>query len=175
MTTKDTFNGAKNAYIEFFAYINTVAQEMGQERAFALKSKTSEVMGAMQGQMMKAQACPAACDVKDAALLAQEAIKELGICSETVVESPQEVVFKVAQCPLYEAAQALGLDAETIETLCRAGAIRFMDATVKQLNPNLHYQLRKFRVAADDCCEEAIVLEVENIQPRDHQPYPFWR
>lgn len=158
MTIEDTFNGAKNAYIEFFAYINIVAQEIGMEEAIALKTKTSEAMGATQGQMIKEQAGVEEFDAKAAALLTQKAIEGLGISSETIEESPQKVVFKVGQCPLYEAAQALGLDAETIETLCHAGALRFMDTMVKQLNPNLNYRLRKFRSAADNCCEEEIVL-----------------
>jgi len=32
-------------------------------------------------------------------------------------------------------------------------------ARAKQLNPNLSYQLMKFRSAPDDFCEEAIVLK----------------
>jgi len=77
---------------------------------------------------------------------------------EVIEESPQRVVFKVDRCPVYEAAHALGMDAEAIEAICRADSIRFMGAMAKQLNPNLSYQLRKFRSAADDSCEEAIVL-----------------
>ena len=75
-----------------------------------------------------------------------------------IEESPHEVSFKVGRCPLYESAHMLGLDAETIETLCRAGAVRNMDTMVKQLNPNLNYQLRKFRSGTDNFCEEVIVL-----------------
>lgn len=75
-----------------------------------------------------------------------------------IEESPQRVVFKVDRCPVYEAAHALGMNAEAIEAICRADSIRFMGAMAKQLNPNLSYQLRKFRSAADDSCEEAIVL-----------------
>ena len=109
--------------------------------------------------MPKEQAGIEECDAKAATELAETFIEGLGIGSEVIQESPQEVVSKVGRCPLYEAAQLLGLDAETIEGLCRAGALKFMDAMVKQLNPNLSYQLRKFRSAADDFCEEAIVLE----------------
>lgn len=51
----------------------------------------------------------------------------------------------------------LGLDNKTMETMCRGGPARLMDTISKQINPNLTYQLRKFRSGAEDCCEEAIV------------------
>ena len=52
----------------------------------------------------------------------------------------------------------MGMDAETIENLCHSGPLRALDAMVKQLNPSLSYQLKKFRSAAKDFCEEEIVL-----------------
>jgi hypothetical protein len=156
---EDTFNGSKNALTTFFAYFNAVAQEIGMERALALHTKMAEVRGANMGKMLKEQSALEEFDPKAAASLARNSIeKGYGISSEVIEESPQSVVFKVGRCPLYEAAQELGLDAEVIETLCRAGALRFMYTTVKQLNPNLNYKLRKFRSAADDFCEEEIVL-----------------
>jgi len=156
---EDTFNGAKMAYTSFFAYFNTVAKEIGMERALALITKTDEATGAEAGKMIKEEAGVEELDAKAAASLARNAIEEgYGIRSEVIEESPQKVVINVGRCPLYEAAQEVGLDTETIETLCRAGALRFMDTMVKQLNPNLSYQLIKFRSAADDFCEEAIVL-----------------
>ena len=50
------------------------------------------------------------------------------------------------------------MDTKAIEANCRASSIRFMEAMAKQLNPNLSYQLTEFPLAADDYCEEAIVL-----------------
>ena len=129
------------------------------ERAVACYTKTSESRGAKVGKMIKEQAGVEELDAKAAASLARNAIEEgYGISSEVIEESPQKVVFNVGRCPTYEAAQEVGLDAETIETLCRAGGRRTMETMVKQLNPNLSYQLRKFRSSADDFCEEEIVL-----------------
>jgi hypothetical protein len=51
-----------------------------------------------------------------------------------------------------------GLDDRTLETMCREGSIRFMDAAVKQLNPRLSYEIVRYRSAADDSCDEQIVL-----------------
>ncbi|NIV38626.1 MAG: hypothetical protein GWN58_57180 [Anaerolineae bacterium] len=67
-------------------------------------------------------------------------------------------MLRVGRCPLYEAAQVLGMDRAAIEVLCRAGAIRYMDAMVKQYNPALSYQLSEFRASADDACVEALTL-----------------
>ena len=51
----------------------------------------------------------------------------------------------------------LELDNMTMETMCRGGPARLMDTISKQINPNLTYQLRKFRSGAEDFCEEAIM------------------
>jgi len=159
MATEDKFDGAKKVFTMFFAYLNTVAQEIGMEQAAALDTKVDETMGTAQGKMIKEQAGIEEIDVKAATLMAINSIREdFGIISEVIEESPQRAVTRCARCPVYEAAQTAGLDAETIETLCRTGSIRYMDAMVKQLNPNLSYQLRKFRSAADDFCEEEILL-----------------
>jgi len=66
-------------------------------------------------------------------------------------------VVKSGRCPLYSAGQMLGLDNNTLETMCRNGSARLMDTITKELNPNLSYQLRKFRSGDDDFCEEAII------------------
>jgi hypothetical protein len=56
MASTDTLVGATNAYTFFFAYLNTVGQEIDMDRAIALDGKVCEMMGAAQGQAIKAQA-----------------------------------------------------------------------------------------------------------------------
>ena len=158
MSIEDTFNGAKNESSFFYAYFNAVAQEIGMERALALATKTFESMGTKLGKMIKEQAGVEEFDPKAAALQVINFAKGIGTILELIEESPQKVVIKCGRCPSYEAAQEVGLDAETMETLCRASALRILDTTVKQLNPDLNYKLTKFRSAADDFCEEEIVL-----------------
>jgi uncharacterized FlaG/YvyC family protein len=46
MAIEDVFNGAKTALTLFDAYTNTVAQEIGMERAVSLMTKMCENMGA---------------------------------------------------------------------------------------------------------------------------------
>jgi predicted ArsR family transcriptional regulator len=158
MAVEDTFNGAKNGYTMLHAYTNTVAQAIGMEQALALATKMNETMGAAEGKMYKELAGIEEFDIKAAYQRLNDSIEDVGILSEVIEESPQRVIFKVGRCPIYEAAQALGMDTKAIEANCCASSIRFMEAMAKQLNPNLSYQLTKFRSAADDYCEEAIVL-----------------
>jgi hypothetical protein len=159
MAMEDKFDGAKTAFGFYFAFLNAVAQEMGMEKAAALSAKVDEKLGAVQGKMMKEQAGTKEFDAKSASLQASGVIAEaLGIKSEMIEGTPQKAVMKCGRCPVYEAAQMAGLDAKTMEAMCRGGSLKFMDAMVKQLNPNLSYKLKKFRSAADDFCEEEVAL-----------------
>ena len=158
MAIEDVFNGAKKALTLFDAYTNTVAQEIGMERAVSLMTKMCENMGAIQGKMMKEQAGIKEFDAKAAWSLLRTTPEGLGLSIEVLEESPERVVVKVGKCSVYEAAHMLGMDAKTIETMCRASSEKFMDTVAKQLNPNLSSRITKFRSAPDDFCEEEIVL-----------------
>jgi len=158
MATEDVFNAAKTAFTWFEAYFNTVAQEIGMERALSLFTKMCENMGAMQGRMMKDQAGIKEFDAKAAWSLMRTTPEGLGLSMEVVEESPQRVVVRFRKCPIYEAAQMLGMDAKTIETMCRTSTERLMGTLAKQLNPNLSYRLSKVKSALDDFCEEELVL-----------------
>lgn len=159
MATADTFTGAKSAFTFFFAYLNTVGQEIGMERAITLDTKMCEAMGAAQGKAMKEQA-----GMEELGLQAVNSLNDrflengLGLTSQVVEQDAQRQLFKVGRCPLYEAAAELGMDNASIEALCRSGAIRFMDTLVKQMNPALSYQLQKFRASAEDSCLEVMYL-----------------
>ncbi len=156
MTIEDVFNGAMTAFIFFDAYFNTVAEEIGMKRALDLLTKMCETMGAIQGKMMKEQSDIKEFDAQTAYSLVQSTPGSLGISAEVVEESPHKVVSRGGRCPIFEAAQIMGMDAET---LCRRGSMVFMDAVAKQLNPNLSYVCTKFRSASDDFCEEALILK----------------
>jgi hypothetical protein len=159
MSTQDTFNGAKSGLTFMRAYVNTVAQKIGVEEALAIDSKVSESLGAVQGKMIKQQIGTKEVDVKEASQILLNVIeKGYGISSEVIDESPNKIACKIGKCPVFESGQELGMDVKDIETNCRSSAICFMDSIAKQINPNLSYQLTKFRSSADDCCEEAIVL-----------------
>ncbi len=159
MTVQDTFNGAKSGLTFMRAYVNTVAQEIGAEKALVLDTKVCEALGAMQGKMIKEQIASKEVGTKEASQILLNVIeKGYGILSEVVDENPNKIACKIGKCPVFESAQTLGMDVKDIEATCRASAIQFMDSIAKELNPNLSYQLTKFRSTADDCCEETIVL-----------------
>ena len=154
----DVFNAAKTALMFYYAYSNTVAQEIGRERALGLITKMFEKMGAGQGKMMKERAGIKEFDAKAAWSPVKNFKDTIGQNYEVIEESPRGVVLRVGRCPLYEAARTLGMDASTIETVCRAGILKSADAMVKQLNPNLNVRLEKFRSTPDDFCEEEVIL-----------------
>ena len=159
MASVDTLHGAKNAFTFFYAYLNAVAQKIGMEQAIALDTSVSEMMGAAQGQSIKAQAGLDEIDLAKAAELVGDSIEQgFGIHSEVIEESGEKVVTKCSRCPIYEAAQVVGMDNKTIEAVCRASALRYMDAMVKEWNPNLSFRLRESRSSADCHCIEELVL-----------------
>jgi hypothetical protein len=140
------------------AYMNAVAQELGWERAIALYSDMAEGLGALQGKMIKEQAGIEDVDAETAHKLLKSVLDSLGMCSEVIEAGPQRVVSRPGRCPIYDSARMMGIDHETIEKLCRAGAIRSMAAMTRQLNPDLSYELRAFRASPDGSCIEEIVL-----------------
>jgi len=158
MTKEEAFNAAQFAYAAYDAFFDAVAQQVGREQAIAIQDQAMQALGAAQGQMMKAQAGIEVTDAETAYAVISKAIEIIGIETELVDSSPDKVVFKPGRCPICEAAQALGWDKETREAGCRSSSIPFMDAAVKQLNPNLSYRLTRFGAGQGDSCLEEIVL-----------------
>jgi hypothetical protein len=159
MGIEEKLEGARNGFAFYLSYLNTVGQEIGVEKAMALSAQTDTMMGEAQGRLMREQAGGEDVDISTAADMATDLIKEsFGISSVIVKQSPDKVVLRCTRCPVYEAGHMTGHDTGMIEQFCRTGAIGFMDAMVKQLNPSLNYQLTKFRSGAEDCCEEEISM-----------------
>jgi hypothetical protein len=159
MTIEDVFNGAKTALVLYNAYLKTVADEIGMVRALSLHADMCDTMGANQGQMLKEQSGMDEFDAKSAWSLVKIAPSSLGISLEVLEETPQSVLVKCGRCSVFEAGRMMGFNEDTIETFCRSGPNRFLDAATKQLNPLLGHKLVKFRSEPDDFCEEAIVFE----------------
>ena len=158
MTNEDAFNVAKNVFSMYGTFFNAVAQEIGVEQALNLHTKTCEMMGAHMGQTTKEQMGIKELDAKTAAMVNRSVVSGFGISNVDVEEKPTSVLIKTYECPVYEGNRAVGIDDENIEVMCRKGPIIFMETFYKQLDPNVSYQLKKFRSAPDDCCEEEITL-----------------
>ena len=153
------FQGAKAAFTYHNLYLTTVGQEFGIAKAIALESRMCENIGTIQGKFIKDKSGISAFDAKTAYAIVKEVPEGFGIIGEVLEESPGKVRFKCGHCSIYEGAQNAGLDDKTRENICRKGSIRYMDAMVKQLHPNLSYRLTKYRTSADDFCEEEIALK----------------
>ena len=161
MSTEDKLEGARNGLAFFYNFFNIVGQEIGVEKALEFSIKTDAIMGEAQGKMIKEQFGETEIDLNTATTMALDTIKEgFGINSEVLTKHQNRVVIRCSRCPAFEAAQGAGIDNKTIETLCRSGSMKFMDAMVKQLNPKLSYQLVEFRSGATECCEEEILLSI---------------
>lgn len=158
MATGNAFDAAKTVLVILDAYANSVGQEIGKERAVAIMTKMADNMGARQGKMLKEKSGIKKFDAKSAAVLLNTVPQSFGMTLERIEGTPKRAVSKSGRCPVYEAAQELGMDAASIEAMCRASSIRMMDAAVKQLDPALSMRIRKFRSSAQDFCEEEIVL-----------------
>src|SRR4030042_1225928 len=98
MAIQDTFNGAKNAFAFYGAYLNTVAQELGMERALALHTRMLEGMGPTQGKAIREQAGDGEIDAKAAYSLAKAVPESLGLVFEVQEESPSRVRWRWRDC-----------------------------------------------------------------------------
>jgi hypothetical protein len=160
MSLADTFTGARSGLAFLFAYQHTVAQAIGRERALELNKMMTRAMGTAQGEELREQVGVRDSPPRLAASLVGEFLEQmLGIQSRLLDGNEGEAVIKVGRCPIYEAAEALGMENAAIEALCRSGSIPYMDAIVKQFNPDLAYELRQFRPSADGSCIETIVVD----------------
>jgi hypothetical protein len=162
MEPNEAFHGAKAAFTFHNLYLTAVGQEFGMAKAIALESQMCENIGVMQGKFIKDKSGIKAFDAKTAYSTVKVIPEGIGIIGEILEENPQKVRFKCRHCSIYEGAQNAGLDEKTRENICRKGSIRYMDAMVKQLHPNLSYRVAKYRTSADDFCEEEIALKYSN-------------
>lgn len=157
MTQAEVFTGSKSGLTFLFAYQQAVAQEIGMEQALALNAKMVQALGTAQGQDLRSRADREEIPPKLAASLTGEFLEQaLGIRSRMKEGSAEKAVIKIGRCPSYEAAAELGMEHSAIEAPCRAGSIPYMDALVKQLNPDVVYDLTQFRPSAQDPCVEVI-------------------
>ena len=152
------FDGAVTGFATFFGYFRRVAEEIGIEKATALYTEAQIRHGREFGSSLKQQS-KGQHDAMTASALVLPALEQgAGFTAQTMEKSPRRVVYRFGRCPFYEGAKAAGMDEGSIESVCRAGSLKYMDAAVKQLSPRLCHELRKMRSSSDDFCEEAIAV-----------------
>jgi hypothetical protein len=172
MSSEDIFEGARTMYTFFSAYRAALADALGEEQIIALDKKIFEILGTNFGHALKEHVGDKDLDVKEAIELVKGFLGSMGMPLEVIEESPTMVRCKVGHCPIYEGSQRAGLDYMPLEVMCRSAQLFFMDALVKAFNPNLSYQLIKFRSAPEDFCEEAIVLRTRK---EEEDKWRLWR
>ena len=60
---------------------------------------------------------------------------------------------------MYDGYRLGGLDDETAEELCQRGAAAKLGTMLRHLNPNLEYQLTRYRPAPEEPCIEEIMMK----------------
>ena len=153
-------NAAMFAYAGLFGITGALIEEVGLEKSIEIRSEVFRKIGTAQGKMLKEQAgIEGEVDAQTAHQLIEPLVQTIGIVTEPIEAGPDQVVMRVGPCPVYNAAAAVGWDPEMMKIGCEAGAMNFMDAVVKQLNPNLSMRLAEFREEPGSCCLEEIVIE----------------
>lgn len=159
--SESTFNGAKTAYLSCFSYINALINEVGIEQAFALMTKSDKPRGIGVGNEIKAEAGGKDFTIKETLETITEMAKDIGGIDVLLELTDSKAVTLTAfgKCPIYEAAKQIGMDDKTIEALCRASSLVFLDSVVNQLNPKLRYKVSHFRSEEYGGCVEEIILD----------------
>jgi len=157
MSGKEAYNAAVKVYALYGAFFMEVAREFGKEKAFALHRKAHELMGVKTGRMIKEQMVGAEFDLQTLGTVLRSGNMSVGIDCE-LVEAPGSLLLRNSRCPIYDGYRMGGLDDDTAETLCRVGAPAKLGFTMKQLNQDVVYQLKRYRDKPDERCEEEIKL-----------------
>jgi len=127
-------------------------------KTLALHKKAHESMGIKTGQMIKEQMGDTEFNLKTLAKVLRKGNMSIGIDCE-MMETPQSLVLRNSRCPMYDGYRMGGLNDETAETLCQVGAPAKLGSTLRQLNPEVMYQLNRYRDKPDGRCEEEIKLD----------------
>jgi hypothetical protein len=159
--SEDAFNGAMAGFAFFSGLFNEVVENIGEDKTLNLLGKMAKTIGKMQGTIIKGQVrrdkirevTPSV-----ASTLLGDLLSGIGMETEIVGTTSENVNIKLKRCPIYEAGKLIGGDTEKI---CRHSTVPFMDTILKKINPNLSYQLDRYRTNSEDCCEESITLKKE--------------
>lgn len=155
MSQDEVFISAKALSEIWCKYVEAISKEIGRERALDILTRVCEDLALHQAQVIREQT-EMQFNAKTAYTVFRDiAERALGVSPEILEESPEKVRGRVDKCPVYEACQLWGID---VESICRAGLPRFMDATLKHLNPRLSYRCFEYRSDVNDHCEHAILL-----------------
>ncbi len=156
MPNTDVYPLVQTGFRLYFAFFNTVAREIGLERALALQNQTTDNLISLRSQASQGNPAAQNMDARSIWSSIKTGLEGSAYRVESIEESPQRVKFKCTQCPIHGAAQAVGVDSQTNESICRVLSMRMVDATVKRMNPNLGFRVTKFRSSPQDFCEEEI-------------------
>ncbi len=154
-----TLQGATTGLVFSGAYEQKMVEEFGQERAAELLEEAMQYVAKSQAAMVKEKTGMQDFDLEAIHSIVPNLMEEnMGIVFEPIERTPTRIMYKIGRCPIFESSQMLGMEPAAIRPRCIATALVFMNALLKELNPNAGAQLNSFRQTASDYCLESFVV-----------------
>jgi len=138
------------------ALFNTVAKEVGIEKALKMHAAVGAPFGDQIGKALEEQLAGKKVNIRTLNRVLKPMMSSMGFDPE-VTKGPKSLTIKVAKCPMYEGFKMAGLDHKTIEKMCSAMSQAEYDAISKHY-PKLEGKV-KFRESSKDPCVEEFIIK----------------
>ena len=150
---------ATKLYGLYGAFFKVVSAELGVEKALDLHAKAHGEQGLAAGKLLKEKIGEESPDLQKLGAILKESNLSIGIDCNLDQATPGKLTFINFRCPMYDGYRIGGLDDETAEALCQRGAAAKLGTMLRHLNPNLEYQLTRYRPAPEEPCIEEIMMK----------------
>lgn len=154
-----TLQGATTLMFHLGVYDQLLHRELGPERATALQREIMLSLAQAQAGMIREQTGIQDFDLEAIHSVIPQFMKETtGTVFELTEKTPTRFSYHVGRCVMYESSLMLGMEPHAIQARCSATATAYVDALLRELNPNARLEVHQFRQSADQPCVESIVI-----------------
>ena len=154
---EDSYEAAVKVYALYGVLFNEIVKELGEGKALNLHRNTHEYIGLKTGKQIREQMGDIDYDLETLSKVLQKGNQSIGIDCQ-MVKSTDTILLRNLRCPMYDSYRLGGLDDRMAEMLCQVGAPAKLWTTLKQLNPDVVYNLNHYRDVPDERCEEEVKL-----------------
>jgi hypothetical protein len=137
------------------ALFNSLAKEVGMEKALKMHAAVGIPFGDQLGKTLKEQLAGKKVNIKALNKILQPMMSGMGFDAE--VKEGKSLTLRVAKCPMYEGFKMAGLDHKTIEKMCSAMSKAEYDA-INNHFPELEGKV-KFRESPSGSCIEEFIIK----------------
>jgi hypothetical protein len=156
MTKVDAHQTWVEAMSMYGALFNSVAKEVGIEKALKMHAAVGEPFGDQIGKALEEQLAGKKVNIRTLNKVLKPMMIGMGYDPE-VKKGPKSLTIQVAKCPMYEGFKMAGLDHKTIEKMCSAMSQAEYDAISKHF-PKLEGRV-KFRGSSKETCVEEFIIK----------------